>query len=258
MLLITVAPNKQLSVPTGLAYNRAVAAGAPPHITSAWRDPVYQAYLRAQYLAGVPGFNFALAPDESKHCLGLAIDVPGKIGDTSTAKGWFAAHGEKFGFFPVANEDWHFEYRENQDPSKPNPKEDEMPGRNWFGRTVDQPLVAGKWTTVKINDKGDISVAIGNKAVTANVWVDVRDMPIGAQVQMRFYIVDVKSGKTKRVNTLQRTLTEYIGTAGSTFLRGGVITGLKPTERLRAEVWVETAAAKATIINAGADALTWN
>jgi len=258
MLLLTLAGGKQLRTDAGMSYNRAGAAGLPPGITSAWRDPVWQNFLRNQYLAGVPGFNFALPPEDSKHTVGLAIDLPGNVEDTTTPRGWMFVHGPKFGWFPIPNEDWHFEYHADQDPSKPKPKEDDMRGRNWFGRSKDQPLTAGKWTTVKLNDKGDISVAIGNEDLTANVWVQVRDVPVGVQIQGRFYIVDVKSGKTTRVTTLQRTLTEYIGTEGSTFLRFGAITGLTPTQRLRAEVWVESAATEATIINAGADALTWN
>lgn len=258
MTVLMTVGNATLAVPAGLSYNRMLAAGAPRGgVTSSFRDPVHQAYLRAQYLAGVPGYNFALPPEKSKHCQGLALDLAGDVNNVNTPRGWFAKHGTKYGWYPVSNEAWHFEYRANQDPSIPK-KENDMPNRLWFNRSKDQALAPGKWKTVQLNDKGDISVAIGAKDLTANVWVQVNGLPIGSQIQGRFYIVDVKNGKTVRVNTLSRTLTEFIGTDGSTFLRFGAITGLTPTQRLRAEVWVETASTNAKIVNAGADALTWN
>lgn len=256
-VLMTVGVDDKLAVPAGLAYNRARAAGAPAGITSSHRDPVYQAYLRAQWLAGVPGFNFALPPDQSTHCMGLAIDVPGKPNALNTPKGWFTKHGKKFGFYPVANEDWHFEYRATQDPSKPK-KENDMPGRNWFDRTTDQAIAPGKWTTVQLNNKGDISVAIGNEVVSANVQVEVSGIPVGVNFQIRMYAVDVVGNKTTRSKTLNRTKVEAVGTVGVAAVQTSAVTGLANNQRLRAEVWVPADVTNAKIINAGADALTWN
>jgi hypothetical protein len=258
MLLMTITGTKQLSVPAGLAFNRAVSAGAPPHVTSAWRDPVYQTFLRAQYLAGVPGYNFALPADESTHCMGLAIDVPGAVGNTATAKGWWAANGTDFGFFPVTNEDWHFEYRADQDPSKPKPQEDDMPERNYFDRSADQPLAGGKWTTIKLNNKGDVSLALGNETVVANVQAEVSGVPVGVNFQIRMYVCDVTKGKTARVKTLARTKDERVGTVGVSPIATSVVTGLTNTQRLRAEIWVPTDVTKAVITNAGGDAAVWN
>lgn len=80
--------------------------GYPMPIASAWRDPVEQAQLRADwlryaaYLNGgpiAPWAPYALEPSESWHCKGLAVDTPlrGAILDEN---GWIQTNDD---------EDWH-------------------------------------------------------------------------------------------------------------------------------------------------------
>lgn len=206
-------------------------------------------------------------PYTSKHNYGLALDFD------VDQRAWMHKHGHRFGFINPewakqkdTYEPWHFEYFDQYatvtEPPKPNNEQtvgdDEMPTRKWFQRNKDFPLTAGKWTTVKINDDDDISVAIGDKAVSANVMVQVSGLPKGEQMQMRFFIDEVVSGKTTRAHTLVRSMNETTGTDGTTFFRTDTITGLTDTQRLRAEVWVPASVSNAEVISAGADALVWN
>lgn len=115
------------------SYQRMRDAALPAGMTSAGRDWDRQMYLYDGWNARRPGFNFALHPSKSKHCLGLAIDVPGNVNDVRTPRGWMRASGAGFrdgrptfnewGWRGVENEKWHFEY----DPAHDQHLEDDMP-----------------------------------------------------------------------------------------------------------------------------------
>lgn len=130
-----------LDAPVVTDYLAALKAGCPIGITSAGRDWAAQQRLRDRWLAYeayklyqqgygpyapyAPYANFALPPEDSMHCLGRALDLPGRVGDKSTPRGWMRAHGKQFGFTPVANEDWHFDHHSTTAVTAP--LEDDMP-----------------------------------------------------------------------------------------------------------------------------------
>lgn len=93
------------------AYRRALQAGAPDSVTSSYRDPVRQMELYQGWVNRLVGYNFALHPDRSDHCKGVAIDLRG-----AAAKAWFRAWGRDYGWvFTDASEDWHIAYRMQYD-----------------------------------------------------------------------------------------------------------------------------------------------
>lgn len=236
MTLVFIALGHQLQADAAASFMRAIADGAPSDLTSTWRDPIRQEFLRKQYLAGVPGYNFALPPDESLHCKGLAIDVPGSATDTRTAKGWWTSYGKSYGFYPVANEDWHFEYRQHLDTKRPSPsKEDDMPNTRYGNRDKNQKLTRDRWNTLKVTDKNGVSVAFASVFDT-NVTVAL-NAPAGAQLRMRFYkfnYATAERGYTYDRESKQDTPT----TQGSTLMFSTNFKGeLGPDERLRVEVY---------------------
>lgn len=246
MDLKTITAGHQLRADAAAAFARAVAAGAPPQVTSSWRDPVRQAFLREQWLKRVPGFNFALPPEQSKHCQGLAIDVPGTVTNARTAKGWWTKNGTRFGFYGVANEDWHFEYRPTQDPSIPTKKEARIM-RRYGNRTARQPLTPDRWNTIKVTDKGGVSVAFGAKHWDTDLVAHV-NAATGTQLRVRFYKMDYATGK--RTYTYEESKIDTPATQGSTMMFLARFKGeCKPTERVRVEVYTWNAGV--TITRAG-------
>lgn len=107
MHLVTVG-NATLDQPAAVAYAQALMAGAPRGVTSSYRSPSEQNMLRQGWLDHLPGYNFALPPSQSVHCLGLAIDFP------LDAELWFRDHPQ-YGFVfisaPGQSEHWHAEFR---------------------------------------------------------------------------------------------------------------------------------------------------
>lgn len=106
MDLVTVG-NATLDKPAADAYALALAAGAPPGVTSSYRDPAVQEQLYQGWVNHLAGYNPALPPAESQHCLGLALDLP------LDAELWFRAHPE-YGFVfvtgPGQDEHWHCQF----------------------------------------------------------------------------------------------------------------------------------------------------
>lgn len=236
MDLVTIVPGHQLQPDAAAAFARAVGDGAPPQVTSSWRDPAHQAFLRTQWLNRVPGYNFALPPDQSMHCKGLAIDVPGTATDTRTAKGWWTKHGKEYGFYPVANEDWHFEYRSHLDTKKPQrSKENDMPNTRYGNRTIDRRLVKDRWNTLPFTDKNGVSVAFGSVFDT-NITVALK-APAGAQVRTRFYKMNYRTGKRGYTYDRESKVDSPI-TTGNTMMFSLNFKGeLGPDERLRVETY---------------------
>lgn len=235
MDLAPITAGLRLRADAAAAFWRAVAAGAPRQVTSAWRDPARQQYLRDQYLARVPGFNFALPPEQSKHCAGLAIDVPGTAGDPATAKGWWTKNGRRFGFYGVSNEDWHFEYRKDQDPSLPREKDNEIM-RRYGNRRTPQQLTPHRWTTVQVTDKNGVSTAFGAKHFDTDLVLQV-NAPEGTQLRLRFYKLDYSTGKRTYTYDGESKIDTPIS-KGKTMMALARLKGeCRPNERVRAEVY---------------------
>lgn len=234
MDLVTIIAGHLLRADAAAAFQRALDAGAPPQVTSSWRDPVYQQRLRDGWEQRLPGYNFALRPEDSQHCKGLAIDVPGTASNTKTAKGWWTKNGSRFGFYGVTNEDWHFEYRPHQDSSIPTKKEARKM-RRYGNRNAKQALTANRWNTIKVTDKGGVSVAFGAKYwdTDVNVHVEAHE---GVQLRVRFYKIDYSTGK--RTYTYEESKIDTPATKGKTLTFPARAKGeCKPNERVRVEVY---------------------
>ena len=102
-----------LQPPMTRAYKRAAAAAAraghPMTIRSGWRSAEYQQILFdravAKYGSSTEAAKWVLAPEDSAHVQGLAVDVQ-PLG----AAQWLQAHGTAYGLCRTyANEWWHFE-----------------------------------------------------------------------------------------------------------------------------------------------------
>jgi hypothetical protein len=107
LVLVPVAPGKLLAAPAAASYRRALAAGCPPGLTSAYRTPAAQAALRAAYLRNPTEVAYAAPVELSEHVEGNAVDVP-----KGGPREWMAAHGAAHGWVRTdRREDWHYAYR---------------------------------------------------------------------------------------------------------------------------------------------------
>lgn len=145
------------------SYLRARAAGMPAGLTSAGRDWDQQMRLYNGWVAQREGFNFALHPSKSLHCLGRAVDLAGDIDNPATARGWMRKHGRAYGWTPVTNEPWHFEYNAANDKHQ----EDDMPlndaDKNWIRGAIRDALDAALKTVPREStavDHTDLSLRI--------------------------------------------------------------------------------------------------
>lgn len=120
MMLASIGAGFKLDSTSAVSWLRTKGAGNPAHITTAYRDRAYQQRLYDGWLARKPGYNFALPPGQSKHELGLAVDV-----DRATAN-WLSAHGAAYGWRGIKSEWWHFEYTAAKDTHRHNATEDDM------------------------------------------------------------------------------------------------------------------------------------
>lgn len=102
--LVTVAPGQQLEPGAAASYLRARQDGCPAGITSSWRSSAEQARLHAEWLADPAHHAFALPAGQSKHELGLALDLVRPAAD------WMHAHPQYGWRFTNPNEWWHVEH----------------------------------------------------------------------------------------------------------------------------------------------------
>jgi zinc D-Ala-D-Ala carboxypeptidase len=71
------------------------------------QDRAHQAYLRGEKSANV------LPPGRSQHGNGLAVDLTNGslLGPGDPEWHWMQANGRRFGWHPISNESWHWEFR---------------------------------------------------------------------------------------------------------------------------------------------------
>lgn len=131
-----------------------------------------------------------------------------------------------------------------------------------FGMTIYKPktrkkdvkLKKGKWQTIPVNDKGDVSIVSGlskGQDIIIDGRIALKGLPKGSEAQVRFYTVSYKKGTpTRRLST--HYAQEIVGTSGGTF---GQVTHLRSNEhsaakgrsiRVRAEICVYRAGVSIT------------
>ena len=91
------------------AARAAAADGVQVLVTSGWRSTAYQQFLFDEavrrYGSAEEARRYVLAPDQSEHVTGQAVDV-GRTDATS----WLSQHGADHGLCQTyANESWHYE-----------------------------------------------------------------------------------------------------------------------------------------------------
>ena len=71
------------------------------------QEGAYHAHLRGEKTANV------LPPGESEHGNGLAVDITNGhlIGVGDPEYTWMRTNGARFGWYPISNESWHWEFR---------------------------------------------------------------------------------------------------------------------------------------------------
>lgn len=93
---------------------RAAAArdGIDLRLVDAYRSYEVQAAAYEDYLAARKNAN-VLPPGTSEHGVGLAVDVTNGaiIGEDDPEWAWMQANARRFGWHPISNETWHWEYR---------------------------------------------------------------------------------------------------------------------------------------------------
>jgi len=90
----------------------AAAAGIDLQATDMYRswesqNRAYEAHLRGDKAANV------LPPGTSEHGNGLAVDITNGhiIGQGDPEWAWMNTHAAQFGWYPISNETWHWEFR---------------------------------------------------------------------------------------------------------------------------------------------------
>ena len=106
----------QLLRPAAQAWSdmrRAAATdGIDLRAVDSYRDWATQDRAHQEYLAGRKPAN-VLPPGHSEHGNGLAVDVTNGsiVGRDDPEWQWLEAHARDFGWYPISNETWHWEFR---------------------------------------------------------------------------------------------------------------------------------------------------
>ncbi len=90
----------------------AAADGVKLFAVDAYRDWDAQARAHREFLAGNKPAN-VLPPGRSQHGNGLAVDVTnGSVIDRNDPEWrWLQDNAQRFGWYPISNESWHWEFR---------------------------------------------------------------------------------------------------------------------------------------------------
>lgn len=93
---------------------RAAAAqdGIDLYAVDTYRSYEVQAHAHGEYLAGRKN-AYVAPPGHSEHGYGLAVDVTNgsPVGPGDPEWLWLTENGTDFGWHPISNESWHWEYR---------------------------------------------------------------------------------------------------------------------------------------------------
>lgn len=106
---------KQAAAGWNAMLKAATADGISLNVNGALRSwdtqqRAYESFLRdGTNLSGTKVDNI-LPPSRSLHVLGLAVDING-ASKGSAIHNWLVQNAAQFGFFPISNEAWHWEYR---------------------------------------------------------------------------------------------------------------------------------------------------
>jgi len=90
----------------------AQAEGLDLRFVDSYRNWDVQNAARQRYLSGEKAES-VLPAGSSKHGLGLAVDLTGGtlVGPGDPQWQWMQTNGPSYGWFPISNESWHWEYR---------------------------------------------------------------------------------------------------------------------------------------------------
>ena len=90
----------------------AQADGVDLRFVDSYRNWDVQNAARQRYLSGEKAES-VLPAGSSQHGLGLAVDLTdgGLIGPGDPEWRWMQTNGASYGWFPISNESWHWEYR---------------------------------------------------------------------------------------------------------------------------------------------------
>lgn len=90
----------------------AAAAGIDLRTIDTYRSWDAQAAGHQAYLDGKKA-AYVAPPGHSEHGVGLAVDVTngGLVGPGDPEWEWLRANAARFGWFPISNESWHWEFR---------------------------------------------------------------------------------------------------------------------------------------------------
>ncbi len=138
-------------------------------------------------------------------------------------------------------------------PATPQVKEYEHVKRvNKLEKASVQTLGQRKWATVKINEKGDVSVLTEPGLFDSDLQITATDLPPGTTLQARAVLVE-KDKAGKWVVVTKYPITEHVGTSGQTFISQSQKGTLGKGRRLRWQVWSDAPAATITSVQVRTD-----
>ncbi len=86
--------------------------GIDLYAVDTYRSYDVQAHAHGEYLAGRKD-AYVAPPGHSEHGYGLAVDITNGslVGPGDAEWHWMTQNGARFGWHPISNESWHWEYR---------------------------------------------------------------------------------------------------------------------------------------------------
>jgi hypothetical protein len=90
----------------------AAADGVDLYAVDTYRSYEVQAHAHGEYLAGRKD-AYVAPPGHSEHGYGLAVDVTNgsPVGPDDREWEWLTTNAGRYGWHPISNESWHWEYR---------------------------------------------------------------------------------------------------------------------------------------------------
>lgn len=120
-----------------------------------------------------------------------------------------------------------------------------------YSRTQAQTLKPDEWINLYIDNDENLSLTFDNKPFQAAVQLALAGLPSGSQFQVRFKLVDKKSGQASKVSK-RYPITEFIGTAGTTYgqaVQFGSVSAPSSGWSRRLRVEVQTSASGVSVTN---------
>lgn len=179
-VIVTIRPGVSFEPAAALSWQRMEkAAGRPIDVNSSYRDWQAQYQLWWNHTHNVPGAPFALHPDRSMHCKGLAADSD----DQQLLRG-LSDHGWRQTALQIG-EPWHFDYFRTLDDHANTPA---------GGNPVPLPIPPAP---IQEEEEDDMRMIFGHRKEGSDEWMIVHPTLTGPDAKQLGYLVTTDPERAK-------------------------------------------------------------